>query len=156
MVKRKQTLTFYVPEGCTCNQVDQIKQSTNRSILSRRASRPRYKAKETWCRFCKKENNGFTCLASNSRLSVDIEGNPYKDKACVNRRNIPADATVSSNEPNDSVETEVAPVDPKLMMEWTIKEFNKYYSEYQRQGYPADLSYKMAQAMVLGEDSIKI
>lgn len=91
------------------------------------------------CRFCVKEKHGYRCALYNMPLEVDSDTQVFKTRDC--ERAMYGHKSVVE----DIADTPHVPaVEPKRLIEATIKEYDRMRKELVAQGYPAPLAERLA------------
>ena len=91
------------------------------------------------CRFCVKVKGGYRCALYDEPLAADQDF-VHKARRCIR---------MSAGYP-DEVAPPVPPVDPKIVMRETIKEYKKAVAYLRSQGYPQGMAETIAEQSVLG------
>lgn len=129
MRRIKMTLSYVVPAWNFCNY-----DTSNTS-------------KEV-CRFCEKTKKGHHCVLYDADLMSD--GNLIsKVKGCC-RATAGYDTVVTYEAPQAPAQNQAPAVDPKWIMQETLKMYNKSLNDLLAQGYPRPMAEKLAQQYVLG------
>lgn len=92
------------------------------------------------CSFCVKDKNGYHCMLHDEGLAAD-KYFVHKCPKCIN---------VTAGFPLDE-EPELPPVDPKVIIRETLKNYKQTVKQLMDQGYPASLAETLATKYVLGE-----
>lgn len=129
MLKKIRTeITYKVPAWEYCNLVVPGKLS---------------KPSKQKCRFCVKESGGYLCALYNEALLVEQVTMPKKCRSCVK-------ATAGFKSEVTDVDDAAPTVDPKLLIQTTLAEYDKLCKQLKSQGYPTALAEKVAKEYLLG------
>lgn len=122
-------VTYKVPVWCHCNLQGNIFGQPSKDK----------------CRFCVKEKGYYRCALYNEVLDTSNGTLINKARACEK-------ATAGFNSVVTDVEeqTQIPPVDPKLIIKTTITEYNKVRKQLISQGYPEAVAEKVASQYILG------
>ncbi len=131
MQKVKVEVTLKVPYGGYCNY---------------EAVRFRGMPADKRCRFCTEVKKGsYKCVLHDENLSFIHGALVQKCESCMRHAK---KVVVEYDEP--SVEKEVK-VNPKEVIDWTIRKYTKIYAQLERDGYPPELASKLAAKAVKEE-----
>ena len=92
------------------------------------------------CKYCVKDKHGYHCVLHDAGLAVEKDF-VLKCPSCIK---------VTAGFPLDEEPT-MPPVDPKVIIRETLKNYKQTVKQLMDQGYPASLAETLATKYVLGE-----
>lgn len=99
---------------------------------------------ENTCRFCiSLGKNGYKCALYDIPLLVEGGKKIFKADACRHENIFKRKVVIE--------ETVTPPVDPKIFQDWILERLTLYYNASIKEGYPSDLSFKIAKSQLIKE-----